>query len=186
MFLFGCVNQFNDQFHLSNVVQQNIVSDSTEGDTLFRPAKIDYLKYAELVSQVDGMRRAKLVTLDTFLSMAKEHKTIILDTRSESMYRAKHIRGAVHLNFSDFSSYRLMNLIPDESTRILIYCNNNFFGDSYYFSLKSIELALNIPTYINLVGYGYENVYELSELLDIDDERLVFEGSAVNNTTSKK
>jgi hypothetical protein len=32
-----------------------------------------------------------------------------------------------------------------------------------------IRLALNIQTFINLHGYGYPNVYELSEAVDFND-----------------
>ncbi|MFN5983471.1 MAG: hypothetical protein ACK479_08400, partial [Fluviicola sp.] len=45
---------------------------------------------------------------------------------------------------------------------------------------KPITLALNIPTFINLVGYGYENIYELGELVIISQENLDFEGTSVN------
>ena len=31
---------------------------------------------------------------------------------------------------------------------------------------------LNIPPYINLYGYGYRNIYELHELVDVRDPRL--------------
>lgn len=40
-------------------------------------------------------------------------------------------------------------------------------------------LALNIPTFITLYGYGYKNIYELSELVKPNDPRLVLEGTAV-------
>ena len=38
-------------------------------------------------------------------------------------------------------------------------------------------MALNIPTYVNLYGYGYRNVFELDELLEVKDPRVVFEGT---------
>lgn len=41
------------------------------------------------------------------------------------------------------------------------------------------SLALNIPTYINLYGYGYKNVYELADLVDVNDPRIEFEGTDV-------
>ncbi|HMP75288.1 MAG TPA: rhodanese-like domain-containing protein [Kiritimatiellia bacterium] len=44
---------------------------------------------------------------------------------------------------------------------------------------KPLMMALNIPTYINLFGYGYHNVYELDELVDVSDPRVEFEGSLV-------
>jgi hypothetical protein len=34
---------------------------------------------------------------------------------------------------------------------------------------KALPLALNIPTFINLVGYGYANVWELGEAVDMND-----------------
>ena len=44
------------------------------------------------------------------------------------------------------------------------------------FSPNSITLALNIPTYLALYGYGYRNIYELNELVNIDDPRVKLEG----------
>jgi hypothetical protein len=34
---------------------------------------------------------------------------------------------------------------------------------------KALPLALNIPTFINLVGYGYRNIWELGEAVDMND-----------------
>ena len=85
----------------------------------------------------------------------------------------------MHLNFSDFTAAKLAAVIPDKNTRILIYCNNNLEDDSQNFPAKSMPLALNIPTFINLYGYGYTNIYELSSLVSVTDPRLVFADSAV-------
>jgi phage shock protein E len=51
----------------------------------------------------------------------------------------------------------------------LIYCNNNFRNDRPPVRLKSGPVALNIPTFIHLVAYGYRNVHELNDVIDIDD-----------------
>lgn len=95
----------------------------------------------------------------------------------------------MHLNFSDFSAKKLAEMIPDKTTRILIYCNNNFITDDgdqdddklagarQALLTKSRPLALNIPTFINLYGYGYENIYEMADALPLDDARLTFAGS---------
>jgi hypothetical protein len=133
--------------------------------------------------------------------MSKEENVIILDTRSTYRYDRKHIKGALHLDFTDFTQDNLAKVIPSFDTKILIYCNNNFDGDEIdfatkvvafpknnkkgaldvqrQFALKPISLALNIPTYINLYGYGYQNVYELSELVNVNDSRIKFAGSVV-------
>ena len=38
-----------------------------------------------------------------------------------------------------------------------------------------LPLALNIPTFINLYGYGYDNIYELKDYMDEEDDRVQFE-----------
>ncbi len=154
-------------------------------------AKVDYDAFAQLVKDVKEHRKKRLVSLDAFLKLSNENGVVILDTRSDEMYNRKHIKGALHLNFADFTQANLAKVIPSFDTRVLIYCNNNFDGDQQSFATKAvvpaaalkkskpITLALNIPTYINLYGYGYRNVYELSELVKISDPRLRFEGTEV-------
>jgi hypothetical protein len=141
------------------------------------------------------------------------------------MFAAVHVKGAIHLNFSDFTQANLQKIIPSPDYKILIYCNNNFTSSplivsssaitskdyTAYFATKSfspkdfqsqqisgairtsrtphanpsgntkpLTLALNIPTYINLYGYGYRNIYELSELVNTYDSKLELEGTAVH------
>lgn len=152
------------------------------------PSKVDFEGFLKLSEETYQYRKDRLVDLDLFLEMAKDSNTIILDTRSDKMYAMKHVKGAVHLNFADFNVFDLMRVIPSRDTRILIYCNNNFDDDSRFFiskvaipaspSEKPISLALNIPTFINLYGYGYRNIYELSSLVSVMDRRIQFEGAA--------
>jgi len=154
------------------------------------PSLVDFNAYEKLTAEVNAYRYQHLISLDTFLSWGQQKDVIILDTRSDSMYNAKHVKGAIHLNFSDFSQESLRRLIPNPKTKILIYCNNNFDGDQRYFVTKAyvppskrigkpITLALNIPTYINLYGYGYRNVYELADLVSVFDGRIRFEGTSI-------
>ncbi|MDF1673303.1 MAG: rhodanese-like domain-containing protein [Vicingaceae bacterium] len=148
---------------------------------------IDYPGFVELTAEAEEHRKTHTVSVQQFLNMVKDEGTIILDTRSEKMYKSKHVKGAIHLNFSDFTAGKLAKLIPNKNTRILIYCNNNLDKDETFFARKSAPLALNIPTFINLYGYGYKNVYELDALVptiplfDKDKPALEFEGAAVNN-----
>jgi hypothetical protein len=154
---------------------------------------ISFDDYDKLMDEVKEHRKSRLVELPEYLEIAKEDGVIILDTRSDAMYNSKHVKGAIHLNFSDFTQERLAEIIPSTGTKILIYCNNNFKDDEVNFPTKmskpldlkkgggdkGITLALNIPTYINLYGYGYKNVYELSELISTSDKRIEFEGTSV-------
>ena len=159
-------------------------------------AKVSYSDFKTLVETVEEHRSERLVGLDEFLDMSKDPNTIILDTRSAERFERIHVAGAKHLNFSDFNQRSLAELIPDPTTRILIYCNNNFEGNPVDFTTKMVlpptasdemldeerpvMMALNVPTYINLYGYGYQNVYELDELVNVSDQRIEFEGTVIN------
>ncbi len=145
---------------------------------------ISFEDFVEVSKAAQKHREDRLVSIDKFLAMSHEENTIILDTRSQAAYDMKHLKGAVHLDFSDFTQEKLAKVIPNKETRILIYCNNNFKDDPILFASKTalpsnITLALNIPTFINLYGYGYENLYELNSYLSVKDERLKFEGTRV-------
>ena len=89
------------------------------------------------------------------------------------------MKGALHLPFTDFTDEALRKVIPDKTSRILIYCNNNFLNEPQNFASKRVEVALNIQTFINLHAYGYTNVYELGPLLDVKKTKITFEGATV-------
>jgi len=127
---------------------------------------IDYPGFLDLTAEVFDIREDRLVALDVFNAMAAEPNTIILDTRSAAAFEMGHISGAINLPFSDFTDGKLASVIPSKDTRILIYCNNNFSDNIEPIMVKRVELALNIPTFINLYGYGYEDLYELGELTE--------------------
>lgn len=131
--------------------------------------QVDYDGFLALTGEIAEYRESRLVDLETFNEMKGEPGTILLDTRSRSAYMMGHIDGAVHLNFSDFTDEKLAEIIPSRDTRILIYCNNNFTDNVAPVMVKRIELALNVPTFINLYGYGYENIYELDGAYSLDD-----------------
>lgn len=166
----------------------------------YRAAYVDYDFFEETSAKAKIHRQDRLVDFAKFMGFSYEENTIILDTRSKAMYDRMHIKGAVHLNFSDFNITSLAEAIPSKDTRILIYCNNNFTQEPMFIetfvtkaapppsvytgSLSNLEngpktLALNIPTFINLFGYGYQNVYELSELVSTEHLMLELEGTDV-------
>lgn len=127
---------------------------------------IDYDGFVALSGDLMEMREDRLISLETFNEMAADPGTIILDTRSAEAFAMGHIDGAVNLNFSDFTEEKLASVIGATGTRILIYCNNNFTDNAAPVTTKRAPLALNIPTFINLVGYGYDNVWELGALTE--------------------
>jgi hypothetical protein len=169
-------------------------------DTTYPTAKVSFDDFKGLVAKVEAHRADRLIDLDTFLRMSRETGTIVLDTRSTFRYDRIHVKGARHLSFPDFTQDNLARVIPSFETTVLIYCNNNFEGNQTDFAskvampparpgvspaeqfaaqAKPLMMALNIPTYVNLYGYGYRNVYELHELVDVNDPRITFEGTIV-------
>lgn len=140
--------------------------------------EIDFAGFQALTGDVGSIRAHRLITLEQFDAMAAEGDTLILDTRSASAYARGHIEGAVNLPFSDFTDEKLAEVIgADKNRRILIYCNNNFSDNVAPVILKSAPLALNIPTFINLVGYGYANVWELGDMVSVKDVKWVGTGA---------
>ncbi len=140
---------------------------------------VDYSGFTELTIEAEEYRKTHMASLENFIKWSKEKDVMVLDTRSKKMYDMKHVKGAVHLNFSDFTAEKLAKVIPSKNTKILIYCNNNLDKDEMYFARKMTPLALNIPTFINLYGYGYKNVYELDRLVPTINSPLELEGKAI-------
>jgi phage shock protein E len=142
---------------------------------LGRPANplIDYPGFEVLTGKVSALRAKRLLALGQFKAMAAEPGTLLLDARSASAFAAGHIDGAVNLPFTDFTAASLAEVIgTDPKRRILIYCNNNFRNNAAPVMMKARPLALNIPTFVNLVGYGYANVWELGEAVDFNDPKV--------------
>jgi phage shock protein E len=143
---------------------------------LAQPAnpQIDYAGFQQLTQNVSAYRAARLLSWTEFQSVAQQPGTLVLDARSADAYAAGHIRGAVNLPFTDFTAESLASVIGGRDRPILIYCNNNFRNDRPPVMRKSAQLALNIQTFINLVGYGYPNVRELGEVIDFNDPKVAW------------
>ncbi|MEO1045652.1 MAG: rhodanese-like domain-containing protein [Pseudomonadota bacterium] len=140
-------------------------------------AQVDYQGFAELTDKVFAYRQQRLVSLEEFNRRAATEDVLILDTRSAAAFAAGHVKGAVNLPFSDFTDEKLRKVIGDDQDRqILIYCNNNFRDNAFPVVGKKATLALNIPTFINLYGYGYRNVYELKGSYYLADPEIAWTG----------
>ncbi len=133
-------------------------------------AQIDYPAFQTLTASVAPQRAARLLGFDAFKAEAAKPEVLLLDARSASAFKRGHIKGAVNLPLTDFTAESLAAVIGANPDRpILIYCNNNFRNNVAPAPVKSVALALNIQTFINLVGYGYPNVYELADVVDFND-----------------
>ena len=132
--------------------------------------QIDYPAFQALTARVGPERAARLLPFDAFKAEAVKPGTLLLDARSRDAFARGHIAGAVNLPLTDFTADSLAAVIGADPNRpILIYCNNNFRNDAAPVPMKSTALALNIQTFINLVGYGYPNVRELADVIDFND-----------------
>ena len=143
---------------------------------------IDFPKYLKIARDVEPVRAKRRLTEEQFAAMAGEPGTVVLDARSADKFRMRHIKGAVSLPFTDFTEESLAKVLPQKTTRVLIYCNNNFRGAPVSLTAKSPPASLNISTYVALATYGYKNVYELGPLLDVRTTKLAFEGTELSET----
>ena len=141
---------------------------------------IDYETFLSKAGEVGMLRAERRVTEQQFLNMSSQSETVVFDARSDDKYQRLHIKGARHLDFAEITADNLARLIPSRSTRVLIYCNNNFLNEPAAFATKAPAASLNIHTFNTLYNYGYTNVYELGPLIDIRKTRLEFEGTQLD------
>jgi hypothetical protein len=138
---------------------------------------IDYDAFLAQAADVGRLRNERRVTEEQFIKMSAEPGTVIFDARSDDKYAKLHIKGAKHLSFPEITAGELAKVLPTKSTRILIYCNNNFLNAPNTLASKAPAASLNIHTFNTLYNYGYTNVYELAPLIDIRKAKLRFEGT---------
>lgn len=141
---------------------------------------IDMAGYLKVSAEAARHREGRRLAEDEFIRISHETGTVVLDARSRQKYDELHIKGAVNLSFPDIAIESLKQTIPDKTTRVLIYCNNNFSNAEGPFPSKLPNASLNLSTYIALYNYGYRNVYELGPLIDIKGSRLALESSPGN------
>lgn len=164
----------------------------------------DSARFLQIANSVEETRTRNRLSEAEFARAAQEPGTIVLDARGREFYEKLHVVGAVNLPYTHFSVMSLAAVVPNRSTRILIYCRNNFKNppeDSAHvaakpeaFELQVIEgrevevpveyeppeapkiapAGLNIPTFITLHSYGYENVWELDDIVDPNDSLIPF------------
>jgi hypothetical protein len=139
---------------------------------------IDMSGYLRVASEAAAFREDRRLTEDEFIAMSRLPGTLVLDARSSENYGELHVAGAVNLSFPDIAVASLEALVPDKSTRILIYCNNNFSDAEGPFPTKIPVASLNLSTFISLYSYGYRNIWELGPQVDLERSKLKFEGQA--------
>ena len=136
---------------------------------------IDYNAFQDGVKRVGVVREIHRVSEFEFVHMASDPSTVILDARSAEKFALVHVRSAKNLSLPDITEEELAKIIPSKSTRILIYCNNNFTNEPEAFPAKNLAASLNVYTMNVLFAYGYTNVYELGPLVDIRKSIIPFE-----------
>jgi hypothetical protein len=146
----------------------------------FQNRLINYAEFQKIVDESSGERESRRLTEEKFIEMMVDPNVIVLDARSESRYNLRHIKGAKNLPFTEFTEETLTNVIPKKSSKILIYCNNNFEGSPEAFAAKAPAASLNLSTFTSLKAYGYQNIYELGPLLNIKETKIPFVGTELD------
>ena len=149
------------------------VASAASPAEIVNPA-IDMEGYLRFAKAAAAERETHRVSEDEFIRMSREPGTVVLDARSRQKYDELHVKGAINLSFPDITVASLAAAIPDTTTPVLIYCNNNFKNAEIAFASKAPIASLNISTYITLYNYGYKNVYELGPQLDPAKSKIEF------------
>jgi len=140
---------------------------------------IDYNGFQTIVIESAAERESHRLTEPQFIQAMTDTNAVLLDARTAAKYELRHIRGAVNLQFTDFTADTLAKVIPTKGTKVLIYCNNNFEGSQTAFPGKYATASLNLSTYTSLKSYGYTNIFELGPLLDVHTTAIPFAGTEV-------
>jgi hypothetical protein len=140
---------------------------------------IDYRRFQQIARETEPLREKRRVTETQFAALAAESGQFVLDARSADKFALRHIRGAVSLPFTDFTAESLARVIPTKTTRVLIYCNNNFVGAPRSLASKAAPASLNISTYIALATYGYTNVFRTRSDARRDEDEAAIRGTEV-------
>lgn len=138
---------------------------------------IDMEGFLRVSSSAAQHRATRRISEEAFARMSREPGTIVLDARSRELFDRLHVKGAANLSFPDIAVDSLAKVLPDKNARILIYCNNNFLNAEGPFPSKLPSASLNLSTYIALYNYGYRNVYELADTVDLKASKLEFEAA---------
>jgi hypothetical protein len=140
--------------------------------------QIDYEAFVRLAAELAPVRASHRLEWNDFIARARAGNAVLLDARSAKAFAQGHIKGAVNLPLPDFTDEALRRVLGHDPDRpIYIYCNNNFTDHRAPIPLKRAPMALNVPTFINLHGYGYRNVWELAGLVTTADPKVGWVGT---------
>lgn len=153
-----------------------------------RTGACDFDSFVKIAQRVQQEREQRLLSAKQFAQMASEPGTVVLDARSEDSFELVRVKGSRNLPYTNFGEATLNKLIPTHQTKILIYCRNNLDSKSLEklessgdletivpLTVKQPAAGLNIPVAITLRIYGYENVWELDEIVDPWNTPIPFE-----------
>jgi hypothetical protein len=74
--------------------------------------KIDYQGFRALAKKLDAVRQQHRLSEADFIRHAAEPGAIVLDARSRDKYEQIHVKGTVHLAFTDFTQEALAKSFP--------------------------------------------------------------------------
>jgi hypothetical protein len=162
-------------------------------------ASCDSAGFLKAAAEAEKLRVKRRVSAETFARMAREPGTIVLDARGALDHEQLRVKGSINLPYTAMAEESLHKAIPNRDTRILIYCRNNIvsYRPEQAFPVKPVKptpvrefnypmefdppqipktfgAGLNIPTYITLYIYGYQNVWELNPAVDPNNSPIEF------------
>jgi hypothetical protein len=112
----------------------------------------------------------KYIGLTGFAKLNGQPKTIILDLRSEKLFRQKHIKGAVNLPVSILTDKTLGTLVPDKATTIILVCEHSF---APFMTTPTV-----LEAFPAVRALGYQTVYILQIWGALHEPKMVMPSAA--------
>ena len=94
--------------------------------------------------------KIETITAETLKKMLDDQaKFVLIDARRDKDYNEEHIVSAVNLSATDVSSKTLEEIAPENTTKLVFYCQNTKCQASHIAASKAL-------------GAGYKYLYEFS------------------------
>ncbi len=169
----------------AQVAKEPLHVPPAELNAKYRGGACNFDQFTQAVLDVQKRRKERLLTAEEFAKLAATPGTVVLDARSEGSFELLHVKGSINLPYTNFGMETLRKIIPEGTSKLLIYCRNNINNESLervewasatpFIVPKERAAGLNIPVAVTLFIYGFENVWELDEIVDPASSPIEFE-----------
>jgi hypothetical protein len=98
----------------------------------------------------------KIASATQLAKWLKARSVVLIDLRDAVEFNYQHLQGAINIPATEITEAKLKKILPDKSTRIVIYC-----GDTLFPTRRIALTTFGEPSFSQL---GYSRTYTLEDL----------------------